>query len=61
MNFKYKKLRSLQGVGEGRSRGKIGIPFGLNMYENLPFGFTFFTKLNFEVCPLPRGPPASST
>lgn len=50
MNFKYKKLRSLQGMGEGDgSRGRIGIPFGLNMYENLPFWFTFFTKLNFEV------------
>ena len=50
MHFKYKKLRSLQGMGEGDgSRGRIGIPFGLNMYENLPFWFTFFTKLNFEV------------
>ena len=27
----------------------MGIPFGLNMYENLPFWFEFFTKLNFEV------------
>ncbi|MCF0121522.1 MAG: 2-hydroxyacyl-CoA dehydratase, partial [Oscillospiraceae bacterium] len=27
----------------------IGIPFGLNMYENLPFWFAFFTKLNFRV------------
>ena len=36
------------GEGDG-SRGRIGIPFGLNMYENLPFWFTFFTKLNFEV------------
>ena len=50
MQYKYKKLRSLQGEGEGDgSRGRIGIPFGLNMYENLPFWFTFFTKLNFEV------------
>ena len=50
LKFKYQYLRSLQGKGEGDgSRGKIGIPFGLNMYENLPFWYTLFTKLNFEV------------
>ncbi|MDD4714927.1 MAG: acyl-CoA dehydratase activase, partial [Oscillospiraceae bacterium] len=48
--YKYQKLRRLQGKGEGSGRrGKIGIPFGLNMYENLPFWFAFFTRLNFEV------------
>ena len=31
------------------SRGKIGIPMGLNMFELLPFWHTFFTKLGFEV------------
>ncbi|MCL2366672.1 MAG: acyl-CoA dehydratase activase [Oscillospiraceae bacterium] len=50
MKYKYDKLRSMQGKGVGTgARGKIGIPFGLNMYENLPFWFAFFTKLNFEV------------
>ena len=50
MKFKYQYLRSLQGKGGGDgSRGKIGIPFGLNMYENLPFWYTLFTNLNFEV------------
>ena len=50
MRYKYQKLRALHGKGEGDgSRGRIGIPFGLNMYEHLPFWFTFFTKLNFEV------------
>ena len=50
MKFKYEYLRSLQGKGQGDgSRGKIGIPFGLNMYENLPFWYTLFTALNFEV------------
>ena len=49
-NYKYKKLRSLEGKGSGDgSRGRIGIPFGLNMYENLPFWFELFTALNFEV------------
>ena len=48
--YKYKKLRSLEGKGQGDgSRGRIGIPFGLNMYENLPFWFELFTRLNFEV------------
>ncbi len=50
LKFKYDYLRSLQGKGQGDgSRGRIGIPFGLNMYENLPFWFEMFTKLNFEV------------
>ncbi len=50
MTYKYKKLRAMDGKGGGDgSRGRIGIPFGLNMYENLPFWFEFFTKLNFEV------------
>ncbi len=49
-NYKYKKLRAMEGCGTGDgSRGKIGIPFGLNMYENLPFWFELFTRLNFEV------------
>ena len=50
MAYKYKKLRALEGKGSGDgTRGMIGIPFGLNMYENLPFWFEFFTRLNFEV------------
>ena len=34
-------------------RGKVGIPLGLNMYEQLPFWHTFFTKLGFEVVTSP--------
>ena len=30
-------------------RGKIGIPRVLNMYENYPLWFTFFTKLGYSV------------
>ncbi len=45
--YKYTHLRSLTGVPG--PRGRIGIPFGLNMYENLPFWHAFFTKLGFEV------------
>ncbi len=48
--YKYEKLRAMEGKGSGNgSRGRIGIPFGLNMYENLPFWFELFTRLNFEV------------
>ncbi|MCD8384172.1 MAG: acyl-CoA dehydratase activase [Clostridiales bacterium] len=50
MKYKYDKLRTMSGKGGGNGiRGKIGIPFGLNMYENLPFWYAFFTALNFEV------------
>ncbi|MDO9523403.1 MAG: acyl-CoA dehydratase activase [Methanocorpusculum sp.] len=45
--WKYDRLRSLTGVPG--PRGKIGIPFGLNMFENLPFWHAFFTKLGFEI------------
>ena len=48
--YKLKKLLAMEGKGEGDgSRGKIGIPLGLNMYENLPLWYTIFTQLNFEV------------
>ncbi len=48
--YKYETLRSMEGKGFGDgSRGRIGLPFGLNMYENLPFWFELFTRLNFEV------------
>ena len=30
-------------------RGTVGIPRALNMYENYPFWFTFFTKLGYRV------------
>ncbi len=50
MHYKYEKLRAMEGKGTGSGlRGRIGIPFGLNMYENLPLWYTLFTRLNFEV------------
>lgn len=45
--YKYEYLYGLKSVPG--PRGKIGIPMGLNMYENLPFWHTFFTELGFEV------------
>ena len=45
--WKLQRVLSLQGV-PGK-RGKIGLPMGLNMFENLPFWHAFFTSLGFEV------------
>lgn len=47
--WKYEYLTKLAASVTSGPRGKIGIPFGLNMYENLPFWHAFFTKLGFEV------------
>ena len=52
--YKYEKLRAL--TGKPGPRGKIGIPFGLNMYENLPFWHAFFETLGFEIV---LSPPSS--
>ena len=43
--FKYYKPISI----EESKRGEIGIPRVLNMYEDYPFWFTFFTYLGFRV------------
>jgi len=45
--YKIERLTSLKSASG--SRGKIGIPLGLNMYENLVFWHTLFTELDFEV------------
>ena len=42
-------------MSEEESRlGTIGIPRVLNMYENYPFWFTFFTKLGYRVVLSPQ-------
>lgn len=46
-DYKMQLLQSYR--GKPGVRGKIGIPMGLNMYELLPFWFTFLTELGFEV------------
>lgn len=38
---------------EGGSRGRIGIPMGLNLFELLPFWHAFFTSLGFAVVTSP--------
>ncbi|MDF2521813.1 MAG: 2-hydroxyglutaryl-CoA dehydratase, partial [Clostridia bacterium] len=47
---KYKRLFGYTPLGELEARrGVIGIPRVLNMYEDYPFWFTFFTELSFRV------------
>ena len=45
--WKLEQLEALKPL-PGR-RGKIGVPLGLNMLENLPFWHAFLTALGFEV------------
>ena len=48
--YKLKRLFSYEPLSEEKAvRGVMGIPRVLNMYENYPFWFTFFTKLGFRV------------
>ncbi len=48
--YKYERLFSYEPLSEENAkRGTIGIPRVLNMYEDYPFWFTFFTKLGFRV------------
>ncbi|MEE0059387.1 MAG: acyl-CoA dehydratase activase-related protein, partial [Acutalibacteraceae bacterium] len=50
LNIYEYKLQLLKGYEPKKgTRGKIGIPLGLNMYEMLPFWHAFFTALGFEV------------
>ena len=48
--WKYKRLFSYVPLKpEKAPMGEVGIPRVLNMYENYPLWFTFFTKLGFRV------------
>ena len=48
--YKLKKLFGYAALTEDEApRGKVGIPRVLNMYENYPLWFTFFTKLGYQV------------
>ena len=49
-SYKYKRVFNYQPLDESEAtRGSIGIPRTLNLYEEYPFWFTFFTKLKFRV------------
>lgn len=47
--YKYARLFKYYRPLAHPSRGQIGIPRVLNMYEDYPFWFTFFTMLGYEV------------
>lgn len=48
--YKLSRLFSYEPLSEDEAtRGKVGIPRVLNMYENYPFWFTFFTELKYQV------------
>lgn len=54
-DYKYKRLFSYKPLSKDEAiRGTVGIPRVLNMYENYPFWFTFFTQLKFRVEISPR-------
>ena len=56
--FEYKNKRLFQHYTsldeEHAVRGTVGIPRVLNMYENYPFWFTFFTELGYRVVVSPE-------
>ncbi len=47
--YKYDKILSYKSDDTKTYKGTVGIPLVLNMYENIPFWFTFFDELGFKV------------
>ncbi len=48
--YKYKRIFGYEPLSPDKaSRGKVGIPRVLNMFENYPFWHTFFTELKYQV------------
>ncbi len=54
-DWKYRRLFSYKALPAAEApRGDVGLPRVLNMYENYPFWFTYFTQLGFRVRLSPR-------
>lgn len=54
-DYKYKRIFGYAPLEREKAvRGTVGIPRVLNIYENYPFWFTFFTELKFRVVLSPR-------
>ncbi|MEG1686976.1 MAG: acyl-CoA dehydratase activase-related protein, partial [Angelakisella sp.] len=51
--FEYKRSLLSAYQPQPGSRGRLGLPMVLNLYELLPFWHTFFTALGFEVVTSP--------
>ena len=48
--YKYKRIFGYQPLAQDEAiRGEVGIPRVLNMFENYPFWYTFFTRLKYRV------------
>ena len=48
--YKYDKMFGYESLSDEKAtRGTVGIPRVLNMFENYPFWHTFFTKLGYKV------------
>ncbi len=47
--YKYAKITNYISPKGKKYKAKIGIPLVLNMYENIPFWFTFFDTLGYEI------------
>ena len=48
--YKYKRIFGYQPLPQDEAiRGEVGIPRVLNMFENYPFWYTFFTRLKYRV------------
>lgn len=49
-DYKLKRIFGYEPLpADEAKRGRVGIPRVLNMYENYPFWFTFFTELGYQV------------
>lgn len=54
-DYKYKRIFAYKSLkADEATRGTVGIPRVLNIYENYPFWHTFFTELGFRVILSPR-------
>ena len=54
-DYKYKRIFGYEPLEADKAkRGTVGVPRVLNFYENYPFWFTFFTKLQYKVVLSPR-------
>ena len=54
-DYKNKRIFGYEPLEADKAkRGTVGIPRVLNFYENYPFWFTFFTKLQYKVVLSPR-------
>lgn len=47
--YKQEKMREFSVNNPARTKGTVGLPLALNMYEMLPFWNAFFTEIGYEI------------